>query len=351
MRNVLTTLLLVAVVTGGLAGLCATPAAARVHSVQPTNEDGGAPTDQFTTADPIFGIFRSDVEGGQICVIPEGQPEKRSHCKTIANFVGTGWALIAPGLPTLPNGGRYQLIARDPNYSFLSVPFEVTECTAPDCAERRRMSDEVVAEWKHAAEEQVERLHDVHRFIMIGEIGDAFHTARHGGLDLIEDPINHHFTGWTATALTAGGVAGMAFAFFELSQINIPTSLEGAFLILAREVVEGTARMYEDIVKDPPDFDYTTVAAPPFKEWPTTGDAQRDQLVRAFERQRAYGRAQLKAYEHYLGAVADGNDFYMRMQAQAVADYGAALAAEMTESAAAMRVWGAQLDPNVPAVT
>src|SRR5207237_271162 len=57
------------------------------------------------------------------------------------------------------------------------------------------------------------------------------------------------------------------------------------------------------------------------------------------------------AYERYLGAAADGQDTYVRMQAQAVADYGEALAAEMKESAAALREWGAQLDPNVPAVT
>lgn len=347
MKHIIATLLILALTVGSIAGLLVTPAAARIFSVQPTNEDGGPPTDQFTTADPIFAVFRADVEGGKICVVREGNPDDKRYCKTIANYVGTGWWLIAPGLPA----DRYQLIAYDPGYSFLSVPFEVKDCTAPDCATRRRMSDEVVAEWKHAAEGQLERLHAVEHSIHIGEIGDAFNTARELGRDLLLDPINRRYTGWAATAALAGGYGAIAFAVFELGQINVPTSLEGAFLILAKEVTKGTRRMYEDIVKDPPDFDYTTVAAPAFTDWPSTGDALHDRVVRTFERQRAFGRAQLKAYERYLGAAADGQEVYVRMQAQAVADYGEALAAEMKESAAAMRAWGAQLDPNLPAVT
>jgi MBG domain (YGX type)/PKD domain/Bacterial Ig-like domain (group 1)/Bacterial Ig-like domain (group 3) len=347
MRRILTIMLVLTLSVGSIAGLFATPVAARVYSVQPTNEDGGPPTDQFTTADPIFAIFRADVEGGEICVVPEGHPDDKRYCKIIANYVGTGWWLIAKGLPA----GRYQLLAHDPGYSFLSVPFVVTDCVGTDCAERRRMSDEVVVGWKHAAKEQLERLHVVETSIKIGEIGDAFNTARDLGRDLLPDPINRRYTGWVATAALAGGYGAIAFAVFELGQIGVPTSLEGAFLALAAEVTEGTRRMYEDIVKDPPDFDYTTVAAPAFTDWPSTGDALHDRVVRTFERQRAFGRAQLKAYERYLGAAADGQEVYVRMQAQAVADYGEALAAEMRESAAAMRAWGAQLDPNLPAVT
>ncbi|HYY95688.1 MAG TPA: PKD domain-containing protein, partial [Pyrinomonadaceae bacterium] len=348
MKRILTTLLTVSLVVGSIAGLCATPAAARVYSVQPTNEDGGPPTDQFTTADPVFAIFRSDVEGGKICVVPEGEPDNKSHCKTIANFVGTGWSFIARGLPL----GRYQLIAYDPDYSFLSVPFEVKDCTAPDCAARRLISDEIVDGWKQAAAEQIGRLDTVGKNIEFGEIGDAFFQARHGcGLIGFDDFIDHRLTGWVADAVFVGGVAGLGFAVYDLSRLDTPTSVDSAFLILAREVTVGTKRMYEDIKKDPPDFDYTTVAAPAFNEWPSTGVAQHDRVVRSLERQRAFGRAQLKAYERYLGAVADGQEVYVRMQAQAVADYGEALAAEMKESAAALRQWGAELDPNVPAVT
>jgi hypothetical protein len=347
MKRILTTLLTFSLIVGSIAGLLTIPVAARVYSVQPTNEDGGPPTDQFTTADPIFAIFRSDVEGGKICVVPEGKPDDKSFCKTLANYVGTGWWLIARRLPV----GRYQLLAYDPSYSFLSVPFEVTECTAPDCAVRRRIGNEVVEEWKHAAEEQLERLHAVATSIKIGEIGDAFFEARFHGLDLVEDPINHHIKGWMATAALTGAVGGLAFAAIELSQLGVPTSFQGAFLILAHEVTEGTRVMYEDIVNDPPDSNYTTVAAPAFTEWPSTGDPLHDRVVRTFERQRAFGRAQLRAYERYLGAAADGQEVYVHIQSQAVADYGEALAAEMKESAAALRAWAAQLDPNLITIT
>jgi hypothetical protein len=340
-------MLILTLSVGSLSGLFATRVSARVHSVQPTNEDGGPPTDQFTTADPIFAIFRADVQGGTVCVVPEGKPDDKSYCKTIANFVGTGWWLIAPGLPP----GRYQLIAYDPGYSFLSVPFEVTNCTAPDCAARRRMSEEVVANWKRMAEEQLERLEAVHGALELGEIGDSLFTAHHVGHDLIEDAVDHHLTGWVSDIAFVGGIGVLGFAVFGLAKLDIPTSQESAFLILADEVRKGTKKMYEDIKADPPDFNYTTVATPVFKEWPSTGDALHDRIVRTLDRQGAFGRAQLKAYEHYLGAVADGQDTYVRLQAQAMADYGEALAAEMKESAAALREWGAQLDPNVPAIT
>jgi hypothetical protein len=122
MKRILTTLLILILTIGSVAGLLATPATATIFSVQPTNEDGGPPTDQFTTADPIFAVFRSDLEGGKICVIDDEGTE--SHCKRVAAYIGTGWTLIAGGLPE----GTYRLRASTPLHSFLSVPFTVAPC-------------------------------------------------------------------------------------------------------------------------------------------------------------------------------------------------------------------------------
>jgi MBG domain-containing protein/Big-like domain-containing protein/PKD domain-containing protein len=349
MKLILTLLLILTLSVGSIVGLFATPVAARVYSVQPTNEDGGPPTDQFTTADPIFAIFMTDVEGGEICVVPEGHPDDKSYCKIIANYFGTGWWLIARGLPA----GRYQLLAHDPGYSFLSAPFIVSECVEPDCAERRRLSDETVAEWKRAATEMHKRLEKVDLYLDIYNYGNGFKAARGTIKEKITDPrrsddleVTNSFEVEILSAV--GGVLAVGFTFIPF---DVPTSLDGAFITLAKEVTAGTKRMYEDIMNDPPDPDYMIVAPPTFMKFPITGDAERDHLIKTLDRQRAFGRAQLKAYERYLGAVAAGDEIYARLQAQAIADYGNSFISEMKDSAASLRSWGAGLDPNTPVIS
>jgi PKD repeat protein len=335
MKHILTTLLILTLTAGTVVGLLATPAAARIYSVQPTNEDGGVPTDQFTTADPIFAVFRADLEGGTICVIDEDGAE--SHCKTIANYIGTGWSFIAPGL----RPGTYWLRADDPGFSITSVPFTVSDCTAPGCAERRRISDAVVAEWKQAAAERYSILRRTSFALNFHSIGSGFIMARGiiTGGDVITDVVE--------VVLVDSASIGVGFALFSF---GIPTSIS-PFIGLAREVIDGTAKMYKDIMDDPPDPDYTTVARPVFTELPSTGDAGNDRLASTLDRQRAFGRAHLKAYERYLGAVEAGDEASVRLQAQAIADYGDQLVTEMRASAGALRSWAEQLDPNQPVIT
>ncbi|HEY9402004.1 MAG TPA: MBG domain-containing protein [Pyrinomonadaceae bacterium] len=336
MKRILTMLLTVALTAGGVAGLLPTPAAARIYSVQPTNEEGGVPTDQFTTADPIFAVFRADMEGGTICVIDENGSE--SHCKTIANYIGTGWSYIAPGL----KAGTYRLRADDPGFSVLSFPFTVTNCTAPDCAERRRISDAVVAEWKQAAAEMYSALRHTSWALNFHSIGSGFILARgliKGG-EVMTDVVE------VMVVDSASILIG-----FALFSFGVPTSISGPAVGLARDISDGTAKMYKDIVDDPPDRNYTTVAPPVFTVLPSTGNAEDDHLVSTLDRQRAFGRAQLKAYERYLGAVEAGDEASVRLQAQAVADFGDQLIAEMRAGAGALRSWAAQLDPDQPVVS
>jgi hypothetical protein len=340
MKHILTMLLILTLTVGGIAGLLAKPVAARVYSVQPTNEDGGPPTDQFTTADPIFAVFRADLEGGRICVIDSENRE--SHCKIIAAYIGTGWSFIAPGLPA----GTYRLRASDPGYEFFSVPFTVSPCTAPDCAERRRMSDAVVSEWKRAAAEQHARLGAICQSVQRKEIGSAFRTAK-AGRGVIKDVQGNVQKGFAATVIPFGGGIALGFTFFTF---GIPTDEVDAYLALAHEVSCGAKLMYEDIMNDPPDPNYTAIARPGFAELPSTGSTADDRVILTLERQRALGRAQLTAYERYLGALADGREIYVKMQAQAVADYSRDLTEEMRESISALREWAAELDDD-PVIT
>jgi PKD repeat protein len=345
MKRILTTLLILTLTAGSVLGLLAMPAAATIFSVQPTNEDGGPPTDQFTTADPIFAVFRSDLEGGKICVLDDEGGE--SHCKRVAAYIGTGWTLIAAGLPE----GTYRLRASTPLYSYLSVPFTVAPCTAPDCAAQRGITEGIVAEWKRAAAEQYGALNKMCLGLDLYEIGSAFALAKRGRGVIKEfqdnDPTGKAKLGYVAMVIPIGGGIALGFAVYEL---GLPTSELDAYLALAKEVTCGAKGMYFDIMNDPPDPDYTTVARPAFAELPTTGDAGHDRLIQTVERQRALGRAQLTAYERYLGALADGREVYVKMQAQAVADYSGALASEMSESASVLRQWAAEQSTD-PVVT
>jgi PKD repeat protein len=355
MKRTLTTLLALTLMMVGLAGPGAKLAAARrIFSVQPTNEDGGPPTDQFTTADPVFAVFRADVEGGEICVV-DADGGGESHCKTIAAYIGTGWTLIAPGLPP----GTYRLRASDtdPDYSFLSLPFTVVPCDQSDetCSARRRLSDEVVAGWKAAAGRsftgfgQMCSTMEVAGSFKKPKVGRGFLFAKKAADDVNEQRKDW---GWEAGIVVVGVGYGLGLA---VAEGGIATQAYKPYLALIKELSCGAQQMYSDIMNDPPDQSYTTVAPPVFTALPPTGDATNDRLALTLDRKRAFGRAQLKAYERYLGAAAAGDETSVRLQAQAIADYGRTLTAEMKESAASLRAWGAaqaaDADIDNPAVT
>jgi hypothetical protein len=341
MRRILTLMLIFTISVGSISSLLVRPVAATIFSVQPTNEDGGPPTDQFTTADPIFAVFRSDVEGGKICVIDDEGRE--SHCKTIFAYIGTGWSFIARGLPARLK--PYRLRASDGEYELFSVPFTVTSCTEPDCAERRRISNEVVDGWKRAAKENYDHPHRTSQAMKVVDFGDKFHFIHNiikKGLKSVDS-----FSG-ELIALGGASVFGVAFTFYPF---EVSLTVEELFISSAAKFAEETAQMYKDINEDPPDPNFTNVDPPIFTELPRTGNTEHDHLVTTLDRQRGFGRAQLKAYERYLGAVEAGDEASVRVQTQAISDYGDSLVTEMKESAAALRSWAAQLDPNQPVIS
>jgi PKD repeat protein len=341
MKRIFTLMLILTLSVGSITGLFVMPVSARVHSVQPTNEDGGPPTDQFSTADSIFAVFRSDVEGGKICVI-DGEG-RESHCKTIFAYIGTGWSFIARGLPASLK--PYRLRASDGEYESFSVPFTVTSCTEPDCAERRRLSNEVVDGWKRAAKENYDHLHRTSQAMKVVDFGEKFHFIHSiikKGLKSVDS-----FSG-ELIALGGASVFGVAFTFYPF---EVSLTVEELFISSAAKFAEETAQMYKDINEDPPDPNFTNVDPPIFTEVAGTGNTEHDHLVTTLDRQRGFGRAQLKAYERYLGAVEAGDEAYVRVQAQAISDYGDSLVTEMKESAAALRSWAAQLDTNQPVIS
>jgi hypothetical protein len=354
MKHILTLLLILTLAAGSIAGLFVTPVSARIFSVQPTNEDGGPPTDQFTTADPIFAVFKADIEGGEICVVDD--KGKESHCKTLAGFSGsTTWTLIAPGL----SPGNYWLRATDtdPGYSSLSFPFTVTPCDLSDpiCSLQRRISDEVVAKWKENAERNFTKFGMTCSTLEVAgtfkkpKVGRGFLFAKKAADDINEQRNNW---GWEGALLVVG--AGYAVGFTVTAEAAAAQEFK-PYLVLVKEITCGAEQMYYDIKQDPPDPNYTTVAQPFFTALPITGDVIGDHLALTLDRKRAFGRAQLKAYERYLGAVAAGDENAVRLQAQAIAEYGDALTIEMKESASALRAWGAaqmaDSDIDNPAVT
>ena len=72
-------------------------------------------------------------------------------------------------------------------------------------------------------------------------------------------------------------------------------------------------------------------------------------MAQALERHVAHGRAQLKAYERYQGAVLAGSDLGVHIQARAIAEHGFEAVHAARDAAAALREYGEVLaaDPDV----
>ena len=127
---------------------------------------------------------------------------------------------------------------------------------------------------------------------------------------------------------------------------GFPTSKFSAVLMLAQFVTCRMHAMAERIIQDPPDMNYTSVFPPPVSDFPETGDAALNDVVRHMDDLFAYGYAQLHAMERYEGAMTNGDLAHAQMQARAVDAFGQSFVSSLRDSADALRDYADELDTD-----
>jgi hypothetical protein len=267
-------------------------AGARVNNLIPANADGD-PTDVFAANDALFTYATSDLNGGTVCVVNEdigdvsdgsascNQPAWGSP--NVIFGIGTVFQpLEAPFLKV----GTWRLLgdSGSTGADTLSEPFTVVACAAT-CDPT--IAQETVNRWKAAAAPMHEGL---------GEL-----------CSILPAP---------AVVLALSGSVNEALAFWVLGKVACRAS-----------------QMYGDIVQDPVDPSYTTVQPPSFVSIPALDFPGAHDLAQSLEAQKAYGRAELKAFERYEGALQDSATPYVHLQTAAIADYGETLVQDMRKSA------------------
>jgi uncharacterized repeat protein (TIGR01451 family) len=319
--------------------LSAAPAEATIFQVIPADETE-TPNFGFEDDQALFAIGTSDFFGGRVCIVgASATPGDNLSCDSPAwgspNQVLTVGTFIIPiESPTLQIG-TYRLLGDNANPvgpDSISEPFTISACTSCD----PRIGILAIASYKATARAMSPAVDPLCKglnyFNRVAQIkaGAALSANVVASLPRF--------------ALTSVPVGG-AFSFAAIT-LEVPTSMLDVYLALLGHVTCKTQQMYEDIALDPPDPDFGTVAQPVFGNLPETTDPVVTDLVRALDRQRAFGAVQLKAFERYQGAVAAGNDAGVLLQSQAIGDFGLAFRDELRSTARHLRAWAAQVDAD-----
>ncbi len=333
----------------------APPAVALIANPIPADASGD-PNDTFRADDALFAYFTVDFSGGDICVVnADTVPTAGMNCEagyawgTPNHFVGLGlqyegleapfllvgtWRLLAAPTPTAGN----------PNpIPSLSDPFVVTPC-ADTCD--TSIGAAAIAAWKAAAGGATEGENLACQALalqstvssvtglagqistMRGILYEAQSVAKKGVRVSIP----------TSTAVAADFAGG-------LIAVPVPdfSSSEEMAMALLKQLLCSVALMHKTIEQDPLDSNFTTVAQPVFGTIPNPQSDAGQALGISLDRQRAFGAAMLHAYERYLGAQAAMQPVYVRLQAQAMAEFGLDTAKEMRITASLVRDYGTLL--------
>jgi hypothetical protein len=284
-------------------------AGARLNNLIPATADGD-PTDTFRADDALFTYTTSDFKGGTACIVNENigdVSDGSASCDTPAwgspNVIfGIGTLFQALEGPFL-YVGTWRLLGdggSNPGDDTLSQPFYVVPC-ADTCDPT--IAQATIDHWKAGAAP------------MEHGMGEICSKAASQAVRVALRP----------------GLLPDAYAIWVL-----------------RNVACRAKAMYADIVADPVDPSYTSVQPPSFQSIPPLDFPGAHDLAQSVEAQKAYGRAELKAFERYEGALQDSATPYVHLQTAAIAEYGAKLVQEMRNSAGLLQQEGDALaaDPD-----
>ena len=319
------------------------PAAqAGVYNPQPADLSGD-PQESFVDDDALFAYSTVDIRGGQICIVnDEVVSPNQGSCdsgfawgspNTIVGL-GTNYSLIEA--PTL-HPGTWRLLSVDSKGkpTGLSQAFTVTACR--DCS--RRLSQEVVAEWKaraSAAKRGAEIMCTAWALQEAAEIPGMI-TAAHGKVGGLRDRADEYQFGGAGFLATVVPTVG-GFITFPSVEIAITQGQKKAMEIL-KNLICTVETMYEDIENDPPDPDFDTVELPSFRPIDSLGAQATDELAESMDRQNAFASASLTAFERYLGADDADSEPGVHRQTGALGEFSLDLTAELRRSARRLRAY------------
>ncbi|GAB3248496.1 hypothetical protein [Kineosporia babensis] len=312
-------------------------AQAHLYNPIPADEDG-LPENRFTTADALFAYMTSDLEGGDICVVPDAplaEEDSENTCSkrkvdwSTPNYVigvGTVYTLIE-GPSLVP--GTYRLMVTEHETSDgegggsakLSEPFTVEPCVIESGCDPRIGAEAAAAFKQSSARLRLGTTLTCAALTAVDFAGSpGVGAIRKGVGRLLRDPADA--VGRNYVRVGAVLVANEDLEFSgQLEYGTFDSSQDRAWTILTH-VSCGVQRMFDDIVKDPPRHDYQNVQKPEYSTFPEIADPNLKALGISMDRQRSLGRAVLVAYERYQGAVLDNNVAGQVRQAAAIREYG-----------------------------
>ena len=336
-------LLCVPLVLSVLAMTLAAEASAALHNPIPANAEE-EPTNEFTDAEGLFAYFTSDIKGGTICVVAGQATDPNAvSCEKPAwgtpNFeltIGTEFSVLE-GPPLQP--GEWRLLVEDSQggQHALSEVFYVTPC--PECS--REIGQEAVEQFKNAAAGNAVGATTTCLGMtakeLAGEIIGAHQRVKH-----LTDHADKFEAKEATVSETLVSLGAGAFGFvFSLPDEH---AAEEKAIEILHELTCGLTLMYADIVKDPSDPNFHTVAEPEFSTFPALETTSGEAALRAVDNLRAFGIATLVSYERYLGAQEAGEEGFVHTQATAVASLGRSFIDEAKSAADALRGFASELD-------
>lgn len=326
-------------------------AGAALHS--PIAADAsGDPTDTFTSSDALFAYVLSDLKGGRICVVPGDVTDPaaascddpawgpRSADEQTVLSIGTTFVpVVAPPLEP----GTWRLLVQDAEGNAdpheLSQPFTVTPCV--DCS--TTIADEALQPFKDAAKANGLGASIACVGFAVKDVLGAASGVK-GALTALSSDAKSYGGG------SNGGFDGAINDAGEVAGIILDDGLtdpgEEEALEILQDLTCSLSLMYHQIEADPPDPNYTVIAQPTFSTIPDVGDADADALAAAADKARAYGVAELTAYERFVGAENADAQNWMQAQASAIATMGQDGDNALADVVSALRAYATDLDAN-----
>jgi len=290
-------------------------AVAGVYNPIPADVSTELPEDVFSADDALGAYVTSDLKGGRICIVAADATVDTASCDepawgTTNGVVGIGTLFIPMEGPSLAPG-TWRMMTEDSakGNRRISELFSVSSC-GQTCDPS--IGRGAIDKWKSTASANLGLGRAVCAGLAVKDLHGSFVAAR-GKLTKTAGTFSP-YRGFTTTIVSSG------LMLFSVPDFSNPGE-EKAMEIL-KELSCQAASMWTDIKNDPPDASYATVGSPSFTELPPLGVAVVDDLAKAADDVRAYGRAQLKAYERSMGAQADAAQGYVHAQIAAVAANG-----------------------------
>jgi streptogramin lyase len=333
----------------------APPAVAGLSNAIPANASGD-PTESFTDDEAVFAYVLSDIKGGEVCIVAGTFSEPSGlDCSAEAwggknTVVGIGTQFVPIAAPPL-KPGTWRLLTTDSEGGSpkLSQPFTVSPCSLGQCD--YTIASGILADYKAAAERNLIGAAATCLTFAAKSINGVLTKAR-GRAKTLDATEKDYATGGGFAALVVGG-AGFGLSFVSIPSLANPG--EEKALEILKDLTCTLTSMYSDIVADPPDPAYSTVAAPVYSTIPALADPAQDIFAGTVDRQRGLGVAALRALERYQAALADGATAYIHAQAAAIDRFTTEQIDEIRRTAAAARAYNVVLnaDPDFssPAAT